>query len=251
MSAPAPPRPSIGDDAVDPDDAVGVPPTVVDPLARLGNYVSAIVAVVVIMIITGVLVLIGIAATAKHPTAGASVVVFTVSAPYDPSDHEVAAPVTVNPRIPAPMGNWTYARGVDIAKRALAWVGWPYSWDAGDASGPTYGQAVDAASRNDAHIRGFDCSGLVLNALAPYRRVDHSASAQYTEAGSFHPALNQLLPGDLIFWSGDGTIGGVGHVAIYIGDGKVVQAPHSGAYVGVVRIDQVEPGKIGVTRPLT
>lgn len=220
-----------------------------EPLGRVGRLIVALVGIIVATIVAGVLVLVGAAATSKPPAA-AGVVVFTVAAPYDPGAQQ-AAPVGLAAPIPPPQGNWTYARGLLIAKRALAWLNWPYSFDAGDASGPTYGVAVDADSRNDGHIRGFDCSGLVINAMAPYRQLDHSASAQYTEAGTFHPALSDLQPGDLVFWSSDGTIGGIGHVAIYLGNGNVVQAPHSGAYVDVVRLDQVEPGKIGVTRPLT
>ena len=245
---PAPPAPGLVDAL---EDTVGGDPAPRhDQLGRVGRVVSGVVATIVALIVVAVLVLIGVAATSRPP-ASAGQIVFTVTAPYDPGPQQAAAPVGLAAPVPAPMGNWTYARGLDIARRALHWVGWPYSFDAGDASGPTYGQAVDADSRNDGHIRGFDCSGLVINAMAPYRRLDHSASAQYTEAGTFHPALSDLQPGDLVFWSGDGTIGGVGHVAIYIGNGEVVQAPHSGAYVDVVRLDQVEPGRIGVTRPLT
>jgi cell wall-associated NlpC family hydrolase len=220
-----------------------------DSPSRAARVAIGLVAAIVALIVLAVLVLVGMAATSRPPAA-AGVVVFTVEAPYDPGARQ-AAPVSVNGFVPPPQGGWTYARGVAIARRALAWVNWPYSFGAGDASGPTYGIAVDADSRNDAHIRGFDCSGLVINAMAPYRHLDHSASAQYSETGTFHPALSDLQPGDLVFWSGDGTIGGIGHVAIYVGNGNVVQAPHSGAYVDVVRLDQVEPGKIGVTRPLT
>jgi cell wall-associated NlpC family hydrolase len=133
----------------------------------------------------------------------------------------------------------------------LSWLGWPYSWDAGDASGPTYGTAVDYDSRNDNRIRGFDCSGLVINAVAPWLALSHDAASQYTEAGRLHPALDSLQPGDLVFWSQNGTVDGIGHVAVYIGGGYVVQAPHSGAYVDAVPLDQVESGSIGVTRPLT
>lgn len=146
---------------------------------------------------------------------------------------------------------WTPAVGIAIAERALRWLNTPYSFAGGNASGPTYGAAVDAASRNDGSIRGFDCSGLVLYAMGPWRQMSHSASSQYLQAGTVHPNLGQLLPGDLIFWSGNGTIKGVGHVAVYIGNGNVVQAPQSGDVVRVTPIDQVEAAKIGTTRPLT
>lgn len=149
------------------------------------------------------------------------------------------------------IGRWTPERGRLIARRALAWVGWPYSFGGGNAAGPTYGFAVDEASRNDGRIRGFDCSGLVLFALAPWLRVEHFAATQYLQAGTVHPSLAELMPGDLVFWSSDGTVGGVGHVAVYIGGGKVVQAPQSGQLITVTPLDRVEAGRIGTTRPLT
>lgn len=152
---------------------------------------------------------------------------------------------------PARMGAWTPQIGREIAQRALRWLDWPYSFAGGNASGPTYGVAVDKDSRNDPHIRGFDCSGLVLYALAPWRELTHLASAQYVQSGNWHPSLESLQPGDLVFWSEDGTIAGVGHVAIYVGDGKVIQAPHSGARITITPLDEVEPGAIGTVRPLT
>jgi cell wall-associated NlpC family hydrolase len=211
----------------------------------------AAIAVVVVLIVAAVIVTVA-ASMRSGATVSQQEIVFTIPAPYHPNAVEptgVAAPsATV---VLPPEGNWTQQRGEQIAARALRWLNWPYSWDAGDANGPTYGVAVDASSRNDASVLGFDCSGLVIYALAPYLNVSHDASSQYTEAGTVHPALNALQPGDLVFWSKDGTIGGIGHVAIYVGNGEVVQAPHSGAYIDVVPLDQVESGRIGTTRPLT
>jgi cell wall-associated NlpC family hydrolase len=163
-------------------------------------------------------------------------------------------PVPTYPAAAAPpvrMGGWTPQIGVQIAQRAMHWLNWPYSFAGGNAAGPTYGVAVDQASRNDGRVLGFDCSGLVLYALAPWRSLDHLASAQYRETGTWHPALNSLMPGDLVFWSKDGSIDGVGHVAVYIGDGNVIQAPHSGARITITPLMQVESGAIGTVRPLT
>jgi cell wall-associated NlpC family hydrolase len=221
--------------------------------SRLGSIAAGLVAAVVVLLVVGVIATVAVAAVSQTPKDG-GVVVFTVSAPYrpatgNPATNPAVVPVAAN--APAPQGNWTAARGRKIAERALAWLRWPYSFGAGDASGPTFGFAVDEDSRNDAHVRGFDCSGLVINAVAPWLSVDHSAAAQYTEAGSFHPSLATLQPGDLVFWSKDGTILGIGHVAVYLGNGYVVEAPHSGAYVQVTPLNQVEPGRIGTTRPLT
>lgn len=152
----------------------------------------------------------------------------------------------------APMGNWTPERGRQIAERALSWLNWPYAFAAGGPDGPSYGVPIDQDSRNDNKVRGFDCSGLTMYALAPWlRNLHHDAAAQYTEIGRWHPALNSLQVGDLIFWSKDGTIGGIGHVAIYIGNGNVVQAPRSGDRIKITPIYQVESGDMGATRALT
>ncbi len=148
-------------------------------------------------------------------------------------------------------GSWTPAIGQAIAHRALQWLGWPYTWAGGNSAGPTYGKAVDYASRNDAHVYGLDCSGLTLYALAPWLSLGHDAATQYTQAGTVHPSVADLQPGDLVFWSIDGTAAGISHDAIYLGDGHVVQAPHSGAHIQISPLDQVESGYYGATRPLT
>lgn len=255
----AAPRGSVPDPA-----PFGRPHPVTNSLvAARVRWLPSLVSTIVLIVLAAVLVVTaGVAAFPRsNAVAATNVVVFTVPAPYEPdlgnasapSRATVAAERAVSPAGPSPaqLGNWTAARGAQIADRALRWLSWPYSFAAGNAAGPTYGTAVDADSRNDGSVRGFDCSGLVLYAVAPWLRLNHDAATQYTQAGTFHPALDALEPGDLIFWSKDGTIAAIGHVAIYVGDGKVVQAPHSGAYVNVVPINQVEPGRIGVTRPLT
>ena len=221
-----------------------------------GAVAVAVVTLIVLFMIGG-LVAIVVTAAVSHP-AGGEQVVFTESAPYSPAAADAAtvpgAKVSVlapAANAPAPRGNWTAARGDQIAYRALQWLGWPYSFDGGNADGPTFGHAVDADSRNDGHVYGFDCSGLVMYALGPWRGLDHSAAAQYTEAGSFHPMLADLQPGDLVFWSKDGTVNGIGHVAVYVGSGEVVEAPQSGDVIKVMPLNEVEPGKLGLTRPLT
>ncbi|MDT0263766.1 C40 family peptidase [Jatrophihabitans lederbergiae] len=177
---------------------------------------------------------------------------------YNHSEHYVAAVVAaarayaaaISPSGPVG-GAWTPSIGQAIADRALRWLGWPYTFDGGTAAGPTYGRAVDYDSRNDASVYGFDCSGLSLYALAPWLNLDHDAATQYSQAGSVHPTNAELQPGDLVFWSNDGTVTGIGHEAIYLGQGQVVQAPHSGAKIEITPLGQVESGYYGATRPLT
>jgi cell wall-associated NlpC family hydrolase len=216
---------------------------------------DAATVVAVLLALGFVAAMVAVAMNVRPHGTPSSTVVFTQAAPYNPGTSEPVPPMVTQPS-PAPaaqikIGQWTPEIGVEIANRALSWLNWPYSYGAGDAQGPTFGVPVDYDSRNDGHVRGFDCSGLVLFAMAPWRTLVHDAATQYTESGSVHPALNSLEPGDLLFWSKDGTINGIGHVAIYVGNGDVVEAPYSGAYIEVVPIDKVESGRIGATRPLT
>ena len=76
----------------------------------------------------------------------------------------------------------------------------------------------------------FDCSGLVQWA---YGQAGVS-TAHYT--GTFwndyrHVAVNQLQPGDLVFFYRDHH-----HVGIYIGGGMMVNAPHTGDVVKVASV---------------
>lgn len=148
-------------------------------------------------------------------------------------------------------GSWTAAKGQQAVSRAMRYRGWPYSWAAGNAAGPTYGVSEPGSAWNDSNILGFDCSGLTLYAWAPWLSMDHYAATQYTQAGRYHPSTDNLMPGDLVFWSGDGTISGIGHEAMYIGNGNVIQAPQSGDVIKITNLFNVEDGYFGATRPLT
>jgi cell wall-associated NlpC family hydrolase len=46
-------------------------------------------------------------------------------------------------------------------------------------------------------------------------------------------SVSQLRPGDLVFWSTNGTPGGIHHVAMYIGGGQIIQAPRTGRSVEI------------------
>jgi cell wall-associated NlpC family hydrolase len=94
---------------------------------------------------------------------------------------------------------------------ALQYLGTPYVW-AGSSPG------------------GFDCSGLVMYA---YSQVGVSLPhSSYAMAGVGTPVpKDQLQPGDIVFFDGDG------HVGIYIGGGEFVHAPHTGTVVQVSSLD--------------
>ena len=153
-------------------------------------------------------------------------------------------------RLPASTGTWTPAIGAAVAYRAIQWIGTPYAWAGGTAQGPSQGVCAGGAAQNDCHVVGFDCSGLALYAWAPYLTMDHLAATQYGY-GTVHPTVAQLRPGDLTFWSTDGTAAGIHHVAIYVGNGLVIQAPNSGDIVRITPLADVASGYFGATRPLT
>jgi cell wall-associated NlpC family hydrolase len=132
-------------------------------------------------------------------------------------------------------------RGGLVAATALKWLGTPYSWGGGTASGPSYGIAQGAG------IRGFDCSGLVLYAWAKAGvRLDHWTGTQWTSGP--HVPTSELRPGDLVFFATDtGQPSTIHHVGIFIGRGRMVEAPYTGARV---RISSIWRGDlIGATRP--
>ncbi|HEY3738177.1 MAG TPA: NlpC/P60 family protein [Jatrophihabitans sp.] len=152
--------------------------------------------------------------------------------------------------VPVPTGgSWTAAKAQKAVSRALNWLGETYIWAGGNGAGPTTGGCTDPIA--PCGTVGFDCSGLALYAWAPYISMIHYAATQYTQAGSYHPSSNNFQPGDLLFWSYNGSISGIHHVAMYIGGGYVIQAPQSGDVVRKTRWDYVSSGYYGATRPLT
>jgi cell wall-associated NlpC family hydrolase len=93
----------------------------------------------------------------------------------------------------------------------------------------------------------FDCSGLTGAAyFAAGLQLPRTAAQQYLSGP--HPTLDQLRPGDLLFW-GDpgGPVGSIHHVAMYYGNGLMVSTNHTG---DVARVQPIwGDGFYGVTRP--
>lgn len=117
-----------------------------------------------------------------------------------------------------------------VISRAMAYIGTPYAWGGGNASGPTQGirDGGVADSFGDFNKIGFDCSGLTLYAFAGVGiALPHYTGYQYQKGTKVDPSNMQR--GDLIFYGPNAEY----HVAIYLGDGTMLEAPQSGSNVKV------------------
>lgn len=98
-----------------------------------------------------------------------------------------------------------------VVNAALSQIGTPYVWG-GSQPGV-----------------GLDCSGLVQYAYAQAgKSLGRVTTAQ--EGAGQRVSLNNLQPGDILFWGGSGASY---HDAIYIGGGQYVHAPQPGESVKI------------------
>jgi len=144
--------------------------------------------------------------------------------------HKPRLPVAIPPQpgsgvaINLPGGKQVMAPNETAAKavrNALSQLGVPYVWG-GTARGV-----------------GLDCSGLVMTSYQDAGLQLPRTAAQQT-VGAEVPSIDQLLPGDLVVWSG--------HVAMVIGDGQMIEA---GDPVQISKIRTTNAGQsfIGFYRP--
>ncbi|MFH5821946.1 NlpC/P60 family protein [Georgenia sp. AZ-5] len=133
------------------------------------------------------------------------------------------APAAPAPKpAPAPEPKPAYVPPVktSAAQTAIAWartqIGKPYGWG---ATGPN----------------AYDCSGLTMRAYQQAGISLPRTSKQQYNAGTRIP-LDQVQPGDLVFWSNNGSASGIYHLAIYSGNGMRIQAPYTGAAVQEVKM---------------
>jgi cell wall-associated NlpC family hydrolase len=124
-----------------------------------------------------------------------------------------------------------------VIHRALSAVGTIYAWGGGNAYGPTRGihDGGVADEFGDFNKIGFDCSGLMVYSFAGAGvSLPHFSGYQY-EAGR-HVPLSQIQPGDMLFYSSNGSASGIHHVTLYIGNGQMVEAYESGMPVRVTSV---------------
>jgi cell wall-associated NlpC family hydrolase len=88
---------------------------------------------------------------------------------------------------------------------------------------------------------GFDCSGLVMWAYAQVGvSLPHSSYAMWNYGVPV--SVDQLQPGDIVFFDG------LGHVGLYIGGGQFIEAPHTGAFVQISNLADRMGDYVGARR---
>jgi cell wall-associated NlpC family hydrolase len=144
-----------------------------------------------------------------------------------------------------------------VIARALAQRGVPFSYGGGDATGPTRGNPLAAASVQSQQLSngldtqplaadvvgdpaskpiGFDASGLMVYAFAGVGiKLPRTSGEQYKVGQKILP--QQALPGDLIFYGPEGTQS----VAMFLGNGQMLQATDPVVVVTPVRTNDMAP----------
>jgi cell wall-associated NlpC family hydrolase len=137
------------------------------------------------------------------------------------SSFSQTAPTVPNQNFPAPPPNSRANIAVDTA---LSFLGVPYCWGGASKS-------------------CVDCSGLtMLSWEAAGVNLPHYSGDQF--ADSTPVPLNDLMPGDLLFYGP----GGSEHVTMYVGHGTMIEAPYTGAHVWLTPV-RFGYGFAGAGRP--
>ncbi len=92
----------------------------------------------------------------------------------------------------------------------------------------------------------FDCSGLTMWA---YRQagvsIPRTSRSQY--AGLPRVPIDQMQPGDLVFFANGSSPSSIHHVGMYLGGGQMMHAPRTG---DVVKVSALwSNGMYGAVRP--
>ncbi len=130
-------------------------------------------------------------------------------------------------REPREEGDRDSSPGAIALRAATKWLGIPYVWGGGNASGPSRGIGKGA------NRVGFDCSGLTLAAWAKAGvTLGHYTGTQIKQGKPVR--TKDLMPGDLLFFGATRT--DPSHVGLYAGDGDMIHAPRTGDVVKRVEV---------------
>jgi gamma-D-glutamyl-L-lysine dipeptidyl-peptidase len=116
--------------------------------------------------------------------------------------------------------------GTDLTRTAGRFIGVPYLW-----GGTT--------------PFGLDCSGFVQLVYRIHGwTLLRDAHMQADDERGLAVELNELLPGDLVFFAGAKDSSRITHVGMALGDGRFIHAAGKGAGVGTDRLDDPYYGSI-------
>lgn len=100
-----------------------------------------------------------------------------------------------------------YSKGQEVVDLAMQYLGYDYVYG---------GKSPES---------GFDCSGFVYYVYKQFGYTLYpGATNQWKTLSDEIVPEDELQPGDLVFFSGNGDVSGMEHVGIYIGDGKMIHA---------------------------
>lgn len=94
-------------------------------------------------------------------------------------------------------------------------------------------QAGDKYVYGGTTTSGFDCSGLIYDALSQLGVQNPPRTSEEQWSWTQHINANQIQPGDLVFAQFPGDNAPPGHVGIYIGNGQVFSARDPQAGIGI------------------
>lgn len=99
-------------------------------------------------------------------------------------------------------------KGQEVVKLAMRYLGYDYTYA---------GKSPE---------EGFDCSGFVYYIYKQFGYTLSPGATNQWNKLSDRKVLSQdeLIPGDLVFFSGNGQVSGMEHVGIYIGEGQFIHA---------------------------
>lgn len=112
--------------------------------------------------------------------------------------------------------------GKKILKKAKKFIGLPYLW--AGASG-----------------FGFDCSGFVFTLYQSFGiTIPRDSGPQYKDKNSIKISkekIQDLKPGDLLFFAREKGKGKVHHVGMYVGNGRMIHSPNSKKSIEIIPLN--------------